>query len=309
MKAETAPSVNRRAERLDRLMQIAIFTLALVSFSFICLILLFTFKEAKGVLFDAEVRHEVLPTLLSTNWQPVSDNPRYGIVPLLIGTLKTTLIAMVIAIPVGVLAALYTACFAPIWLREIIKPIVELLAGFPSVVIGFFALFVLAGFLQQLTGAEFRLNALVGGVAISFTAIPIIFTISEDALSSVPKSIQEASYGLGATQWETAFYITLPAAYPGIFAAALLGFGRAVGETIIVLMATGNAPVLSWTLTDSVRTLTATIGAEMAEVVFGDPHYNVLFLIGVVLFLFVLVLNSIAEFYIKAKLMRKFRGS
>ncbi|MCS7013017.1 MAG: phosphate ABC transporter permease subunit PstC [Chloroherpetonaceae bacterium] len=308
-KFSSTPAVNQRAKAVDQVMRGVITTLALVSFSFIFLILLFTFKEAKDVFFDAETRQAVLPTLLSTNWQPVSENPKYGIVPLLIGTLKTTLIAMVIAIPVGVLAALYTACFAPIWLREIIKPVVELLAGFPSVVIGFFALFVLAGALQTLTGAEFRLNALVGGVAISFSAIPIIFTIAEDALSSVPKSIQEASYGLGATQWETAFYITLPAAYPGIFAGALLGFGRAVGETMIVLMATGNAPISSWTLTDSARTLTATIGAEMAEVVFGDPHYNVLFLIGVVLFLFALLLNSIAEFYIKAKLMRKFRGS
>ncbi len=297
-----------RAEWIDRIMYAIIVAVAAVALSMIFLIFIFTFKEAKDVFFDADTRHEVLPTLFSTTWQPVSDNPKYGIIPLLIGTLKTTLIAMVIAVPIGVLAALYTSCFAPAWLRELIKPAAELLAGFPSVVIGFFALFVLAGALQALTQAEVRLNALVGGVAISLTAIPIIFTISEDALSAVPKSIQEASYGLGATRWETAFYITLPAAYPGIFAASLLGFGRAIGETLIVLMATGNAPISSWTLTDSVRTLTATIGAEMAEVVFGDSHYSVLFLISTVLFFSALILNSIAEFYIKERLMKKFSG-
>lgn len=302
-------TTSAHAERIDFLMRAIILVVATIALSMIFLIFIFTFKEAKDVFFDAETRHEVLPTLFSTNWQPISDSPKYGIIPLLIGTLKTTLIAMVIAVPIGVLAAIYTSCFSPIWFKELIKPVVELLAGFPSVVIGFFALFVLAGFLQSLTGAESRLNALVAGVAMSLTAIPIIFTISEDALSAVPKSIQEASYGLGATKWETAFYITFPTAYPGIFAAIILGFGRTIGETLIVLMASGNAAISSWTLTDSARTLTATIGAEMAEVVFGDPHYNVLFLIGTALFLFALILNSIAEFYIKERLMKKFRGS
>jgi len=304
----TTLKVNQTAKRLDRLAKNVIFSISLVSISIILLILIFTFKEAQDVFFDAHVREEVLPTLFGTNWQPVSDSPKYGIIPLLIGTLKTTLIAMVIAVPIGVLSALYSVMFAPKWTKEVLKPTVELVAGLPSVVIGFFALVVLSGWLQTLTGSPFRLNALVGGVAISLTAIPIIFTISEEALSAVPQSMKEASYALGATEWETAFYVVLPAAYPGIFAGVLLGLGRAFGETLIVLMATGNAAITSWSVLDSTRTLTATIGAEMAEVVFGDPHYNVLFLIGTFLFLFSMTLNLIAEFYVKAKLLKKFRG-
>jgi len=304
----TSPKVNQTAKWLDRLAQRFISGVALVSISIILLILFFTFKEAQDVFLDAEVRKEVLPTLFSTNWQPISDSPKYGVIPLFIGTLKTTFIAMVIAVPIGILSALYAVMFAPKWIKEILKPSVELVAGLPSVVIGFFALVVLSGWLQDLTGSSFRLNALVGGVAISLTVVPIIFTISEDALSAVPQSIKEASYALGATEWETAFYVVLPAAYPGIFASILLGLGRAVGETLIVLMATGNAAITSWSVLDSTRTLTATIGAEMAEVVFGDPHYNVLFLIGTFLFLFSMMLNLVAEFYIKAKLLKSFRG-
>ncbi|MCS6989557.1 MAG: phosphate ABC transporter permease subunit PstC [Chloroherpetonaceae bacterium] len=299
---------HRRAKRLDSLAKNVILGVSLVSITIILLILIFTFKEAQNVFFDARVREEVLPTLFGANWQPVSDSPKYGVIPLFVGTLKTTLVAMLIAVPVGVLSALYSVMFAPKWTKEVLKPAVELVAGLPSVVIGFFALVVLSDWLQSLTGSSSRLTALVGGVAISLTAIPIIFTISEEALSAVPQSIKEASYALGATEWETAFYVVLPAAYPGIFAAVLLGLGRAFGETLIVLMATGNAAITSWSLLDSTRTLTATIGAEMAEVVFGDPHYNVLFLIGTFLFLFSMTLNLVAEFYVKAKLMKKFRG-
>jgi phosphate transport system permease protein len=300
--------VNLAAQRNDKLASGVVLGVALIAISTIFLILIFTFKEAQDIFFKSEVGKEVLPTLFGTNWQPVSDSPKYGIVPLLIGTLKVTLIALLIAVPIGVLAALYSVCFAPRVVRETLKPIVELVAGFPSVVIGFFALVTLSGFVQSVTGAPFRLNALVGGIAIAITAIPIIFTISEEALAAVPRSIQEASYALGATKWETAFYITLPAAYPGIFAAILLGLGRAFGETLIVLMATGNAAISSWSILDSTRTLTATIGAEMAEVVFGDPHYSVLFLIGTFLFLFSMIINLIAEFYVKERLMKKFRG-
>lgn len=300
--------VNSGAQTADRFAATVIQGVAFLALATVFLILIFIFKEAYSVFSDGEKSAEVLPTLLSFNWQPVSSSPKYGIFPLLIGTLKTTIVAMLVAVPIGVLAALYSACFAPRWLRELIKPTVELLAGIPSVVLGFFALMVLATFIQRVSGSEFRLNAVVGGIAIALTAIPIIFTISEEALTSVPRSIQEASFGLGATEWETAFYITLPAAYPGIFAGVLLGLGRAFGETLIVLMATGNATISSWNFFESVRTLTATIGAEMAEVVFGDPHYNVLFLIGTFLFVFSLIINSIAEFYIKGRLLKKFSG-
>jgi phosphate transport system permease protein len=247
-------------------------------------------------------------TFLTTEWVPVSDNPRFGLIGLLIGTLKVTLIAMLIAGPLAVLAALYTSCFASKKTKEIIKPIIEMLAAFPSVVIGFFALMVLASFFQDIFGYDSRLNAFVGGVAMALAAIPIIYTISEDALSSVPKTYTEASLALGASKWQTAFLVVLPAATPGIFAALLLGVGRVFGETMIALMATGNAALLSANPFESVRTFAATIGAEMAETVFGETHYSVLFFIGSLLFIFSFALNAVAEFYVKGKLIKKFQG-
>ena len=247
-------------------------------------------------------------TFASTEWVPVSDNPRFGLISLLVGTLKVTLIAMLIAGPLAILAAIYTSCFASKRRKEIIKPIVEMLAAFPSVVIGFFALMVLATFFQDVFGYDSRLNAFVGGVAMALAAIPIIYTISEDALSAVPKTYTEASLALGASKSQTAFLVTLPAATPGIFAALLLGIGRVFGETMIALMATGNAALLSANPFESVRTFAATIGSEMAETVFGETHYSVLFFIGSLLFIFSFALNAIAEFYVKGKLIKKFQG-
>jgi phosphate transport system permease protein len=247
-------------------------------------------------------------TFFSTEWVPVSDNPRFGLIGLLIGTLKVTIIAMLIAGPLAVLAALFTSCFASKRIKEIIKPIIEMLAAFPSVVIGFFALMVLASFFQDVFGYDSRLNAFIGGVAMALAAIPIIYTISEDALASVPKTYTEASLALGASKWQTAFFVVLPAATPGIFAALLLGVGRVFGETMIALMATGNAALLSANPFESVRTFAATIGSEMAETVFGETHYSVLFFIGSLLFIFSFALNAIAEFYVKGKLLKKFQG-
>ncbi len=247
-------------------------------------------------------------TFLSTEWVPVSDNPRFGLIALLIGTLKVTLIAMLIAGPIAILAALYTSTFASKKGKEIIKPIIELLAAFPSVVIGFFALMVIASFFQNIFGYETRLNAFVGGVAMALAAIPIIYTIAEDALTAVPKTFSEASLALGASKWQTAFFVTLPAAVPGIFAALLLGIGRVFGETMIALMATGNAALTDLNPFDSVRTFAATIGSEMAETVFGDTHYSVLFFIGSLLFIFSFALNALAEFYVKGRLIKKIQG-
>jgi phosphate transport system permease protein len=249
-----------------------------------------------------------LKSLAGKDWLPVSDHPRYGLVPLFVGTLKITLIAILFAAPIAILAALFSAAFAPYWLREIIKPAIELLAGFPSVVIGFFALMVMASFFQGIFGYDGRLNAFVGGVAMALAAIPIIYTITEDALTAIPKTFTEASLALGASKWQTALFVVLPAATPGIFAAILLGIGRVFGETMIALMATGNAAMTSANPFESVRTLAATIGAEMAEVVFGDTHYTVLFLIGSLLFVFTFSLNALAEFYVKGKLVKRFQG-
>jgi phosphate transport system permease protein len=255
----------------------------------------------------AENRHAI-GTFLSKDWQPVSDNPRFGILPLFFGTLKVTLIAILFAAPIAILAALYTALLAPARIREYIKPAIELLAGFPSVVIGFFALMVLASFFQNLFGYSGRLNGFVGGVAMALAAIPVIYTLTEDALSAVPRTYIEASLGLGASLRQTAFQVILPAATPGIFAAVLLGVGRVFGETMIALMATGNAALMTLNPFDSVRTLSATIGAEMAEVVFGDTHYSVLFLIGSLLFIFTFTLNAVAEFYFRNRIIRRVQG-
>ena len=252
--------------------------------------------------------NSIWDTLLTPDWVPVSENPRFGLLGLLIGTLKVTIISMLIAGPIAVLAALYTSCFASKRTKEIIKPIIEMLAAFPSVVIGFFALMVMATFFQDVFGYESRLNAFVGGIAMALAAIPIIYTISEDALSSIPKTYTEASLALGANKWQTAFYVVLPAATPGIFAALLLGVGRVFGETMIALMATGNAALMSANPFESVRTFAATIGAEMAETVFGETHYSVLFFIGSLLFIFSFGLNALAEFYVKGRLIKKFQG-
>ena len=260
------------------------------------------------VITNNEGADKTWSTFLTTEWVPVSENPRFGLIGLLIGTLKVTLIAMLIAGPLAVLAALYTSCFASKRVKEIIKPIIEMLAAFPSVVIGFFALMVLATFFQDIFGYDSRLNAFIGGVAMALAAIPIIYTISEDALSAVPKTYTEASLALGASKWQTAFFVTLPAATPGIFAALLLGVGRVFGETMIALMATGNAALLSANPFESVRTFAATIGSEMAETVFGETHYSVLFFIGSLLFIFSFALNAVAEFYVKGKLIKKFQG-
>ena len=257
---------------------------------------------------STEAQNITLTNILGTVWQPVSTQPKFGIMPLIIGTAKTTFVAIFIGAPLGILAALYAAFFAPRRLREFIKPMVEILAGLPSVVIGFFCLLAVGSFVQNLFGLQFRLNALVGGIGLSIAVIPIIFTIAEDALSAVPKTLIEASLAMGATVWESAYKVMLPAAFPGVFAAVLLGIGRAFGETMIALMATGNAAMLSAAFTDPVRTFSATIGAEMGEVIWGSPHYSMLFFLGVLLFAVSFILNAITELFIKERLAKKLQG-
>jgi phosphate transport system permease protein len=286
--------------------------IAFLSFFFIILILIFIFREAVPVVLGTamdDIGKVSLKDIFSLSWRPVSNHPHYGFLPLAVGSLKVTLVSMLFAFPVAIFAALYTSTFAPRWAKETMKPAIEILAGFPSVVIGFFALTVMASFFQKMFGLHYRLNAFTGGMALSLAVIPIIYTVAEDAINAIPKTMKEASYALGATKWETSLFVLLPAATPGIFAAFLLGLGRAFGETMIVLMATGNAALLSPDLFEPVRTMSATIGAEMAEVVFGDAHYNMLFLIGVCLFVFSFSLNAIAEFFVRQKMMKKFRGT
>lgn len=287
----------------------------------IALILIFIFvgKEALPVIYSSEVHKEVdmgkmfLPQKHKGAeehpfiWQPGPPHPSYSILPLLVGTLKVTIIAMIIAVPIAIGAAIFTAEFAPQWLREIIKPVIELLAGIPSVVVGFVALIIFSPFLQSIFGWPLPLNTFTAGAGLALAVIPIIYTVSEDALSAVPQSFRDGSFALGANAWQTAWKVVLPAALPGVFAACVLGFGRAIGETMIVLMSSGNAAVMSLDPTQSLRSISATIAAELGEVAYGSPHYHVLFFIGMLLFILTFLTNLAGQWYVN-RLNRKLQG-
>lgn len=300
----------------ERLVEGAIRISAFTAIVGLFLIFIFIGKEALPVLTSAEVRKEAGLSRLFLpqqgrrpfSWQPVSTVPQYSLLPLFMGTLKVTLVALLFAIPLALGAALFTSEFAPGVLREIIKPVIELLAGIPSVVLGFFALMVMAGAVQDMLGIAYRLNAINAGIALGLAVIPIVYTVAEDALTAVPQSYREASIAMGASAWQTASRIVFPAALPGILAACILGFGRAIGETMIVLMSSGNAPIVTWALNKPVRTLSATIAAELGEVVVGSPHYHVLFFIGICLFIFTFALNLFGHWFV-SKLKKRMSGA
>lgn len=298
-----------------------IFLAAVLAMSIIFLIFLFVGREALPVFFSESIHEEVtlgtlfLPQEYGTEdvplpyvWQPVSEVPKYSLMPLFVGTFKVTLVAMLFATPIAILAAVFTTEFSPRWLREAVKPLIELLAGIPSVVLGFFALIVFATWLQDAFGLDFRLNAIGAGIILGLAVIPIVYTVSEDALQAVPRSVKSAAFALGASRWQTASRVSLPAAIPGIAAGVILGLGRAVGETMIVLMASGNAALATWNFAEPVRTLSATIAAELAEVVFGSPHYHVLFFIGTLLFVVTFILNWLGAALVKG-LQRRLMGA
>jgi phosphate ABC transporter permease protein PstC len=241
--------------------------------------------------------------LTGQNWQPTSViKPEFGTIPLVYGTLLVTSIAMAISVPLGIAIAVYIAEVAHPIEKEILKPIVELLAGIPSVVYGFFALVTLATWIQQLTGTNSRLNALNGGVILAIMAIPTIVSLAEDAITSVPREYREASLALGASRWETIRSVVVPSSASGILAAVLLGFGRAIGETMAVLMATGNAAIVNLNPLDAIRTMTATIAIETPEVAFGSLHYNALFALAIYLFAITFAFN-----YLAGIVVRRFR--
>jgi len=280
---------------------------ALAALVAIVLIFAFIFKESLPIFTDPEVRQEASVDKMvfkqefyegrdpKWSWQPTSEVPKFSILPLFIGSLKAALIAMLVAIPLGVGAAIFSAEFASRRWREIIKPAIEMLAGIPSVVLGFFALIVLATYMQNLFGFTYRLNATSAGVALGLAVVPIVFTVAEDAMTSVPHSLRDAALALGANSWQVSLTVVLPAALPGIAAGIVLGFGRAVGETMIVLMASGNAAIISASFTDSIRTVSASIASELAEVVFGSAHYSVLFFLGTLLFTVTFCINLMGE--------------
>jgi phosphate transport system permease protein len=257
---------------------------------FVVLIIIFLLTEGLPAITQIP-----LVNMLGRRWYPIEDY--YGLLPLIAGSLIVTIGAMIIAMPIGLGTAIYIAEVAPRWAREILKPLVEVLAGIPSVVLGFLGILVLSPYLRRLLNLPTGLTAFTGALLLAAISIPTIVSIAEDALDAVPRSYRDAALAIGATDWQTIWRVTLPAARSGVLTAVMLGVGRSIGETMTVMMVTGNAPIIPSSLSSffsPVRTMTATIAAEMGEVATDSTHYHVLFLIGIVLFLISLVVNLIA---------------
>lgn len=258
------------------------------------LIFIFLLREGLPAFIKVSPRQ-----LLSARWYPIEE--LYGLLPLLVGSLLVTLGAVVIAVPLGLTTAIYLGNIAPLWLREVLKPLIEVLAGIPSIVLGFLGWVALAPLIQD-AGAPTGLTAFTGSLILAYMSLPTIISISEDALYAVPKEYRDASLAIGATEWQTIWRVVVPAARSGLVIATVLGIGRAIGETMAVMMVTGNAaniPSLgSGLFFQPVRTMTATIAAEMGEVAQGSLHYEMLFAIGIVLFLITFAINSLASLLI-----------
>lgn len=274
----------------ERVIEGLIYVAGISTIVLIALIFIFLLREGLPAFLDIPLRQ-----LFGSRWYPIEGV--YGLWPLLVGSLLVTIGAVIIAVPLGVLAAIYLGEIAPTWLRETLKPIIEMLAGIPSIVLGFLGWVVLAPAVQKL-GAPTGLTAFTGSVILAYMSLPTIISISEDALYSVPRSYRDASLAIGATRWQTIWRVVLPAARSGLVIAIMLGVGRAIGETMAVMMVTGNAgniPHLGLGMFFvPVRTMTATIAAEMGEVEQGSLHYNTLFAIGIILFLITFGINSLA---------------
>ena len=261
------------------------------SILFILLIFIFLIKEGTPTLMEVP-----LAELFSSRWYPIENY--FGILPLIGGSLLVTFFSILIALPLGVSTAVYIAEIAPPGIKQVLKPIIEVLAGIPSVVLGFIGILVLAPFLRVFLNLPTGLTAFTGALLLAFISIPTIVSIAEDALYAVPLSYREAAIALGASQWETIWGVTLPAARTGVMTAVMLGIGRSLGETMAVMMVTGNAPVIPNKLMSfflPVRTMTATIASEMGEVASGSTHYHVLFFIGIILFILSLIINVTAS--------------
>jgi phosphate transport system permease protein len=289
----------RRFNLKEFLIERGIFGGGILSVVLVVLIFAFVLNEA-WPLFK-----EYSPTRFfgGKEWQPTLDpplGPWFGLLPNLWGSFIVTLGAIIIAVPLGVCSALYIAEVAPTHLRNILKPIVELLATVPSVAMGFVGAVAINPLVKNVFHLDTGKSAIAGSIVLAFMAIPTITTISEDAIAAVPRGYRDGSLALGATRWQSIARVMLPAARPGIIAAIMLGIGRAIGETMVVIMVTGNAGVLPeqglwYSFTHSVRTITGTIGAEALEVAHGEPHYRALFMLGVVLFAITFLLNLAAD--------------
>jgi phosphate transport system permease protein len=269
-----------------------IFTSGIASIVFVALIFIFLLAEGISVL-----RYVSLGSFIGGQfWYPISDPPKFGILPLILGSLLVTAGAIAMAVPLGIAAAFYIADVAPVKLRNLLKSCVEILSAIPSVVLGFLGIVILVPFLKHFLHLPTGLTALAGSIMLAFMALPTIISISEDAINAVPREYKEGAIALGATHWQTLTRVIIHGALPGIIAASMLGIGRVFGETMAVMMVTGNAAVIPTGLLQPVRTLTATIAAEMGEAAKGSPHYFALFAIGIVLFVISFLINLTADF-------------
>ena len=259
--------------------------------AFVFLIFLFLLKDSLSLFAS----HSVGSFLFGKNWLPVSEPPKFGIMPLFLGSLYVTFAAIFISVPLGVGTAMFIAEVAPKSIKGVLKSLVEILASIPSVVLGFIGIIWLGPFMRGTFHLSTGMCGLTGSLLLAFMALPTIISMSEDALVGVPRSYREAATGLGATRWQTLWRIILPAASSGIIAAVMLGIGRVIGETMVVMMVTGNAPVMPTSILQPLRTLTATIAGEMGETVRGSEHYFALFAVGLVLFIITFIINIFAE--------------
>jgi len=276
----------------EKIIKAFFFLVAAVSVLILGMIVFFLFGEALPIFRVVSFQDFIF----GNEWYPTYDPPSFGIWPLIVGSLIVTALSTLIAVPIGVLSAIYISEIAHPHVKEIVKPIIELLAGLPSVVLGFFGMVVVAPWLQETFDLPTGLNIVNVSLMLALMAIPTIASISEDALYSVPREFKEASYALGATQYETIVHVIVPAALSGISTAVILGMSRAIGETMVVLMVAGGAAALPESIFDSVRPMPASIAAEMGEAPFRSSHYHALFAIGVVLFFMTLLFNLIADY-------------
>ena len=285
------PQTGKLRQRRDKRISLVFFGVALVSIMALALIVIFLFKEGLPIFNKVSV-HDFI---FGHYWYPTDDPADFGIFPLIMASIAVTLVSSIISIPLGVMTAIYLAEAASARMREFAKPVVELIAALPSVVIGFFGMVVIAPFLQETFDIPTGLNLFNASLMLAFMSIPTICSISEDAIYSVPRELKEASLALGATQWETIAYVTIPASLSGICTAIILGMSRAIGETMVVLMVAGGATLIPSSIFDPVRPLPASIAAEMGEAPFRGDHYYALFASGIILFLFTLIFNMVAD--------------
>ncbi len=280
--------------RREKLIEFSIRVCGVSAVALVALIFLFLLKEGLALF-----RTVALTDFLGGHrWYPISEPPRFGILPLLWGSGLVTLGAVVLSVPVGIASALFVSEIATGWVKGLLKTGIELLAAIPSVVLGFIGVSVLVPAIKQLFQLPTGLTALTGSITLAFMAMPTIVSITEDALAAVPRGHREAALALGATRWQMMSRVLLPAAGSGILAAVMLGIGRVIGETMAVMMVTGNAAVIPRSLLQPIRTLTATIAAEMGETVRGSEHYAALFAIGIVLFVISFLINMLADLFL-----------